>query len=165
MTDLDNRMGIARDDDEQNQAVTGDLFPEGREGLAVSLFRGILTEEELVSINMFLGYEATFTSTRGTLSWIDHIAAPTEMLPQLDQCRVLVKTGIRLQVVRSVFRHGHSPERAVSQQCPSRERTSEEAARSAEAIDPCWTAGCNSPEVIGCVEQALEENRAKFGYP
>ena len=67
-------------------------------------------------------------------------------------------------MVRSVFRHGHSPERAVSQHCPSRERTKEEAAQSAEAINACRTAGCNSPEVIGCVEQALEENKAKFGY-
>ena len=40
----------------------------------------------------------------------------------------------------------------------------EEAAQSAEAINACRTAGCNSPEVIGCVEQALEENKAKFGY-
>ena len=40
-------MGIARDDDDQNQAVTGDLLPERREGLAASQFRGILREEEL----------------------------------------------------------------------------------------------------------------------
>ena len=42
MTDLNDRMGVTRNDDE-NQAVTGDLLPE-REGLAASLFRDILQE-------------------------------------------------------------------------------------------------------------------------
>ena len=38
MLDLNDRMGILRDDDEENPAVTGDLFSE-EEGLAVTLFR------------------------------------------------------------------------------------------------------------------------------
>ena len=37
MTDLDDRMGIPRDDDEEEQAVTGDLLPRerGTRGFAV----------------------------------------------------------------------------------------------------------------------------------
>ena len=44
MIDLTERMGFARDDDEKDQAMTGDLFSQ-RERLVASLFRGILREE------------------------------------------------------------------------------------------------------------------------
>ena len=45
---------------------------------------------------------------------------------------------------------------AVFQECPLRERTREEATWLAEA--------CLTAEVIGCVEQALEENKANFDH-
>ena len=66
MTDLTGRRGFAK---------TGDLFPE-KEGLAASLFSGILLEEGLAVPNTFKGGEATFSSTRGTLTRSDDIAAP-----------------------------------------------------------------------------------------
>ena len=46
---------------------------------------------------------------------IDCIAAPADMLARLRLCRVLVGTGIRLQLVRSTQRHDHSPVIAVFQ--------------------------------------------------
>ena len=44
ITDLNDRMGVSRND-EEDQAVTGDLFP-GREGLAAALFRDHLRPYE-----------------------------------------------------------------------------------------------------------------------
>ena len=57
--------------------------------------------------------EATFPSTRGTLTRIGYIAHPAEMLARWNLCRVLVRTGIRLQLRRSTRRHDHSPVIAV----------------------------------------------------
>ena len=85
-------------------------------------------------INAFEGGEGTFSSTRVTLARIDHVVAPADMPRRLDQCRVLVRTRIRVQCVRSIQRHGHSPVIAVSQECPRRESTREEAAWSEEAV-------------------------------
>ena len=59
-------------------------------------------------INTFHGGEATFVSTRGTMTSIEYIAAPGDMLARLRLCRALVRTGIRLQLVRSTQRHDHS---------------------------------------------------------
>ena len=62
MTDLNDKVGIPR------EAVTGDY--QETEGLAASLFRGV----GLAVINTFKGGEATFSSTRGTFTGIDHKA-------------------------------------------------------------------------------------------
>ena len=113
MTDLNDRMGVPTHDKE-DQAVTGDLFPE-REGLAVSLFRDILQEEEMAVINTFQGREATFASTRGRFTSIDCIAAPAHVLARLRLCRVVVRDGMRLQLVRSTQGHDHSLVIAVFQ--------------------------------------------------
>ena len=64
-------------------------------------------------INTFHGGEATFVSTRGNMTSIEYIAAPADMLARLRLCRVLVKNGIRLQLVRSTQSHDHSPVIAV----------------------------------------------------
>ena len=49
--------------------------------------------EGLAVIKTFQGGEATFSSTRVTLTQIDHIASAAEMLQKLDLCRVLVRTA------------------------------------------------------------------------
>ena len=136
-------------------------FPE-KEGLAALLFSGIQLEDCLAVPNTFKGGEATFSSTKGTLTQIDYIAALAEMLLQADQCWVLVRTAIRLQVVKSIHRHDHWRVIAVFQECSRRERTRQEPAWSAQAINACWTAGRKRPEVVGAVVQALEEKKAKF---
>ena len=69
----------------------------------------------------FQGGEATFPSTRGTLTRIDYIAAPVEMLARLNLCRVLVRTGIRLQLMRSTRRHDHFPVKQKTEQEKARE--------------------------------------------
>ena len=58
-------------------------------------------------INISKRGESNFKRARGTLTQIADIAAPAEMLPRLDQCRVLVRTGIRLQAVRSMHKDDH----------------------------------------------------------
>ena len=98
---------------------------------------------------------------RGTLTRINHIAAPADMLPRLDHYRVLVRTGIRLQVPRSIRRHDLSSDSSLPRvlKATEREKTQHDQQR---PINSCWTAGRTRPEVIGAVEQALEEKKAKF---
>ena len=66
------------------------------------------------------------TNTRVTLAPIDNVVAPAEMA--------------RVQFVRGIHRHGHSPVMALFHECPRRERTREVAAWSEEASNACWTA-------------------------
>ena len=93
-------------------------------------------------IKTFRGGEETFTSTRGALTRIDCIAAPAEMLPWLNLCRVLLTTGIRLQVVKSIHRHDHSPVTAVFQECSRQKRETERGAnmvsRGHQRMLDCW---------------------------
>ena len=108
--------------------------------------------------------EATFASTRGTLTRIDNIAAPAEILTRLNLCRVLVRTGIRLRLIRSTRRHDHSLVIAVFQKKTEQVKAREEPAWSAEATNACWTSEWKRLEVIGAIEEALEENTAKFDH-
>ena len=62
-----------------------------KEGLAASLCQDISQEEGMAVINTFQGGEATFASTRGTLTRIDYITVPAEMLGRLNLCRVVVR--------------------------------------------------------------------------
>ena len=101
--------------------MTNDLLPE-REVLAASLFREILQEEGIAVINTFQSAEATFVSMRGTMTRIDCIAALADMLAQLRLCRVLVRTGIRVQLVRSTQRYDNSLVNVVFQRDQWRER-------------------------------------------
>ena len=108
--------------------MVGDLFSErGTRGLAVPRH----SAGGVSVINTFQGGEGTFTSTRVTLV---RFVALAEMPRRLGQCRVLVRTRVRVQFVRSIHRHGHSPVKAVFQVCPRRESMREEAAWSEEAV-------------------------------
>ena len=104
----------------------------------------------------------TFASTRETLTRIDHIAAPAVMLARLRLCRVLVRTGTRLQLVRRTQRHDHSPVIAVSQGNQGKEKARDEPAWSAEAINAFWMTGWERPEVIGALKEAFQEKKAEF---
>ena len=157
MTDLSDWMGVPRNDKE-DQAVTGDLFPE-KEGLAATLFRVILQEEEMTVINTFQGGEATFASTRGTLTRIYYIASPADLLARLRLCRVLFTTGIRLQLVRSTQRHDHSPVLAVFQRDQWKDRARDEPAWSAEASNACWMTGWKRRFVA---PEAIQKKKAEF---
>ena len=44
---------------------------------------------------------------------LPHFFAHRKMLPRRDLRRVLARTGIRLQVARSIYQHDHSPVIAV----------------------------------------------------
>ena len=79
------------------------------------------------------------------------------MPPRLDVRRVLVRTGVRPQVARSIYKHDHSPVIAVFQKYSWQEE-----AWSLEAMNACVTAGWKRLEVVGGFEKALEENKAKF---
>ena len=106
MTDLKDRMGALRNDDKKS---TRDKRSSSRKkGWLASPFSDILQEEEMAVINTFHGGEATFVSTRGTMTSIEYIAAPADMLARLRLCRALVRTGTRLQLVRRTQRHDHS---------------------------------------------------------
>ena len=133
--------------------MAGELLPE-REGLTASLFRDILQEEGMAMINTFQGGEATFARTRRTQTRLDHIAASADLLARLRLRRVLVRTGIWLQLTRSTQRHDHSPVFAVFQRNQVKEQTRDEPAWSAEAINACWMNGWKRPEVIGALEAA-----------
>ena len=85
----------------------------------------------------FQGGEATFASTRGTLTRIDYIAAPADLLARLRLCRVLVRTGISLQLVRSTQRYDHSSVIGVFQRDSWKERARDERAWSADATNAC----------------------------
>ena len=110
----------------------------------------------------FQGGEATYASTRRTFTRIDHIAAPADMLARLRLSRVLVRTEIRLQLVRSTQRCDHSPVIAVFQRDSWKEKSRNEPAWSAEASNACWMTGWKRPEVIGALEEALQEKKAEF---
>ena len=81
---LNDRMGIARDDDDEDQAVTGDLFP-GKERLPV----GVQRHSE--------GMEARRHFPAWALNRIDHSAAPAT-LTRLDllssPCQIWIPTSI-----------------------------------------------------------------------
>ena len=113
-------------------------------------------------IKTFQGGEPTFASTRGTLTRIDQIAAPADTLARLSLCRVLVRTGIRVQLIRSIRRHDHSL--VTREKSPKQERTKYEPTWSAEDMNAFWTSGWKRPEVVGAVEKAPEENKAKFDH-
>ena len=113
-------------------------------------------------INTFQGGEATFARTRRTFTRIDYIAAPADMLARLRLCRVLVRTGIRLQLFRSTQRHDHSPVIAVFPRDQWKERARDEPAWSAKATDACWWNGWKRSEVIGAIEEALPDEKAEF---
>ena len=110
-----------------------------REGLAASLFGGILREEELVVIN---------TGTRGKFSQIDYIVAHVDMLKHLSECS-LVNSGIRVQLVRTAWRHDDS---LVLQ--GSKPRVGQP--------KRLMHAGPQRQEVTSSVEQALEESKEQF---
>ena len=78
---------------------------------------------------------------------------------QHDLCRVLVRTGIRLQLLRSTRRHDHSSAMVVVHKCSKQEEAREEPAWSAEAMNACWTAKLNRPEVTGAIEKAFVETK------
>ena len=113
-----------------------------------------LQECPSVVIRTFQGGAATFSSTRGGPTQIYHSASPTEMGPRLDPRRILVRTGIRLQVARSNCKHDHSPVIAVFQKCSRQDK-----ACSPEAMNACCTAGWKRLEVIGGIEKSLERTR------
>ena len=93
---------------DENPAVTGDFLQEKK------VWRALCSGTSCTTvINTFQGREATFASTRGTLTRIDYIAALAEMLARLHLCRVFLRTGIKLQLTRSTRRHDHTPEIAV----------------------------------------------------
>ena len=74
-------------------------------------------------------------------------------VPRLDQCRVLIRTGIRLQVEK-----GHAQgwsllgDSSRSSMHPRRERAREEPTWSADATNAYWTAGWKRLEVTDAVE-------------
>ena len=102
-------------------------------------------------INTFQGEWPHFSST---LTRIDDTAAPAEMLPRLDLCRVLVGTGIPLQLVRSTRRHGESLVIAVFSNM-LRARTSEKRASIASRGHECV--------LDGWMEKAGSERRYREG--
>ena len=77
-------------------------------------------------INTLQEREATFASTTGTLTRIDYIAAPAQMLARLTLRRVLARIGIRLELTRSTRRHDRSPAMAVFQTRSEQEEAKEE---------------------------------------
>ena len=79
------------------------------------------------------------------------------MLPRLDLRRGLVRTGVRLQVARGIYKHDHSPVTAVFHKYSRQEE-----AWSLEAMNAYVAAGWKRLEVVGGCEKALEENKAKF---
>ena len=99
------------------------------------LFRDLMQEEEMAVINTFQVGEATIASTRGTLTRIDYIARSAEMLARWILCRVLVRTGIRLQLRRSTRRHDHSPVIAVFLKETEQKKARKQPAWSAEAMN------------------------------
>ena len=113
-------------------------------------------------INSFQGGEATFASKRGTLTRIDYIAAPEDVLALLRLCRALVRTGIRLQLVRSTQRHHHFPVIAVFHIDQWKEKARDETAWSREALNACWMNGWKRLEVMEAHEEAPQEKKADF---
>ena len=109
---------------EKHQVITNNFFTQEEE-VAASVFRDILREEDLAVINISKRGESNFKRARGTLTQIADIAAPAEVLPRLDQCRVLVRTGIRLQAVRSMHKDDHCSVIAVVLVFPRREKERE----------------------------------------
>ena len=98
------------------------------------------------------------------LTRIDNIAAPAEILTRLNLCRVLVRTGKRLQLIRSTRRHNHSLVIALFPKKTEQEKAREEPAWSAEAMNACWTTEWKRLELTGGIEEALEENTAQFDH-
>ena len=107
-------------------------------------------------INTFQGGEATFACTKGALTRIVCIAAPAEML------------AAELVPNTAAVGKEHAKARSLSCDCglpkTEQENAREEPAWSAEAMQSCWTTGWKRLEVTGAIEEALEENKAKFDH-
>ena len=53
---------------------------------------------------------------------------------------------------------------SIPKKRPEQEKAREEPAWFAEAMNACWTTGWKRLEVTGAIEEALEENTAKFDH-
>ena len=84
------------------------------------------------------------------------------MCSRLQLCRVLLRTGIRLQLVRSTQRHDLSFVIAVCQRDSWKDTAKDEPACFAETSIACWMIGWERTKVISFPKKALQENNVEF---